>query len=299
MPRKKKKTNQAYYRSTHSDSRRIAGIFATRRRFVGKAHTRVAFDAAHVQKRNPQEAPMSTARIALITGASKGIGKAVALGLAGDGFDIWLNYLSDHDAAGVVRDEIAALGRTCALLPFNVSDKQAVEKALDPLLEQESPFVLVNNAGFARDAIFGLMSDAQWQDVLDVHLNGFFHVTRKLVPYMQRARRGRIVNIVSTSGQAGMAGQVNYSAAKSALIGATKALARELAKRDVLVNAVAPGFIATEMTAKLPLEEYRKHIPQGRPGLPEEVAGCVRFLCSEMSSYVTGQVLAVNGGLYM
>jgi 3-oxoacyl-[acyl-carrier protein] reductase len=116
---------------------------------------------------------------------------------------------------------------------------------------------------------------------------------------MQRARRGRIVNIVSTSGQAGMAGQVNYSAAKSGLIGATKALARELAKRNVLVNAVAPGFIATEMTAGLPLEEYMKNIPQGRSGTPEEVAGCVRFLCSEMSSYVTGQVLAVNGGLYM
>jgi len=242
---------------------------------------------------------MTAARIALVTGASKGIGKAVALGLAGDGFDIWLNYRSDHDAAGAVRDEVEQLGRACLLLPFDVSDRQAVEDALDPLLDRETPFVLVNNAGFARDGIFGLMSDEQWQDVLDVHLNGFFHVTRKLAPRMQRARCGRIVNIVSTSGQAGMAGQVNYSAAKAGLIGATRALARELAKRNVLVNAVAPGFITTEMTAKLPLEEYVKHIPQGRPGTPEEVAGCVRFLCSETASYITGQVLAVNGGLYM
>jgi 3-oxoacyl-[acyl-carrier protein] reductase len=242
---------------------------------------------------------MSIARIALITGAGKGIGKAVALGIADDGFDIWLNYRSDHDAARAVRDEIDKLGRTCLLLPFDVGDKQAVENALDPLLEQATPFILVNNAGFARDGIFGLMSDGQWQDVLNVHLNGFFHVTRKLVPHMQRARCGRIINIVSTSGQAGMAGQVNYSTAKSGLIGATKALARELAKRNILVNAVAPGFITTEMTTHLPLEEYMKNVPQGRPGTPEEVAGCVRFLCSEMSSYVTGQVLAVNGGLYM
>ena len=240
-----------------------------------------------------------SANIALITGAGKGIGKAVALGLANDGFDIWMNYRSDHEAARSVGNEIEKLGRECILLPFDVRDKRAVENALDPLLEQKTPFVLVNNAGFARDGVFGLMSDEQWRDVLDVHLNGFFHVTRKIVPLMQRARRGRIINIVSASGQAGMAGQVNYSAAKAGLIGATKALARELARRNVLVNAIAPGFISTEMTVDLPLEEYVKNIPQGRPGTPDEVAGCVRFLCSEMSSYVTGQALAVNGGLYM
>ena len=201
---------------------------------------------------------MQNSPIALVTGASKGIGKAIALGLAADGFDIWLNYRNDHDAAEAVRDAIEALGRQCVLLPFDVADKDAVEAALDPLLAEETPFALINNAGFARDTVFGLMSEEQWDSVIGVHLNGFFHVSRKVVPRMQRARTGRVVNIVSTSGQAGMAGQVNYSAAKAGLIGATRALARELGRRNVLVNAVAPGFISTEMTAGLPVDEYMK-----------------------------------------
>lgn len=165
---------------------------------------------------------MQNSPIALITGASKGIGKAIALGLAADGFDIWLNYRNDHDAAEAVRDDIEALGRKCILLPFDVADKNAVEAALDPLLAAETPYALINNAGFARDTVFGLMSEEQWDSVIGVHLNGFFHVSRKVVPRMQRARAGRVVNIVSTSGQAGMAGQVNYSAAKAGLIGATR-----------------------------------------------------------------------------
>lgn len=237
--------------------------------------------------------------VAFVTGAGRGIGRAVALGLAVDGFDIWLNYRSDHQAAESARQEIEALGRRCFPVPFDVADKEAVDGALAPLLERETPFALVNNAGFARDAVFGLMSDEQWHSVLDVHLGGFFHVTRRIVPHMQRARQGRIVNIVSASGQTGMAGQVNYSAAKAGLVGATRALARELGRRNILVNAVAPGFIATDMTLGLPLEEYRKNIPLGRPGTAEEVAGCVRFLCSGLSSYVTGQVISANGGLYM
>ena len=198
---------------------------------------------------------MQTSPIALVTGASKGIGKAIALGLAADGFDIWLNYRNDHDAAEAVRDAIEALGRQCALLPFDVADKDAVGAALDPLLAAETPFALINNAGFARDTVFGLMSEEQWDSVIGVHLNGFFHVSRKVVPQMQRARAGRVINIASTSGQAGMAGQVNYSTAKAGLIGATRALARELGRRNVLVNAVAPGFISTEMTAGLPVDE--------------------------------------------
>ncbi len=237
-------------------------------------------------------------KIALVTGASKGIGAAVAEGLANDGFDIWLNYRSDLAGATKVKERIEALGRQCRLVPFDVCDKEATEKALSPLLSEDVPFALVNNAGFSRDTVFGLMSHEEWQSVLDVHLGGFFSVTRVVVPLMQRKRRGRIVNISSTSGQTGLAGQVNYSAAKAGLIGATKALAKELGRRGVLVNAVAPGFIATAMTEGLPLEKHMALIPLGRPGTSEEVAGCVRFLCSDMATYVTGQVLAVNGGLY-
>ncbi len=238
-------------------------------------------------------------KIALITGASKGIGRAVAIALASDGYNIWLNYRSDHDGAKEVQDKVQCLGKECHLLPFDVCDLEALNNCLDPLLANNTPYALINNAGYAKDNIFGLMSQDDWHGVMNVHLNGFFNVTRKLVPLMQRKRQGRIVNMVSTSGQMGLPGQVNYSAAKAGLIGATKALARELGKRNVLVNAVAPGFIQTAMTEDIDVNHHLSLIPQGRVGTADEVAQCVRFLCSEMSSYVTGQVLAVNGGLYM
>ena len=218
---------------------------------------------------------MHEPKIALITGASKGIGAAVALALALDGYDIWLNYRSDHEAAAAVGKKIEALGRNCRLLCFDVADAAAVKDRLAPLLDRESPAVLVNNAGFAKDTLMVWMGENEWKDVLSVHLDGFFLVTKLVLVGMLKKRSGRIINIASTSGQSGMPGQVNYSAAKAGLIGATQALAAETAKRKVLVNAVSPGFIETEMIDGLPMERILPMIPMGRVGKPEEVAGVV------------------------
>lgn len=235
---------------------------------------------------------------ALITGASKGIGRAVALRLAEDGFAVWLNYRADHAAAEETRAAICAAGGNCRLLPFDVTDGAACRAALENLPAETTPYVLVNNAGFARDGLFALMSEENWRSVLDVHLNGFYNVTSLVLPGMLRRRKGRIIVITSTSGETGVGGQVNYSAAKAGLTGAVRSLAVETAKRGVLVNAVAPGFIATEMTARIPPERVLPHIPLGRIGQPEDVAGVVAFLCSPEASYITGQVVSVNGGAF-
>lgn len=241
---------------------------------------------------------MADKKIALITGGSRGIGRACSIGLAKDGFDIWLNYQNDDAAAERTCREIRSLGRNCHLMKFNVADHAQTDAILEHFLENATPYILVNNAGLAKDGMFGFMSAEDWNTVITVCLDGFFNVTRKLVPYMIHARKGRIISVSSISGQAGNAGQVNYSCAKAGLIGATKALAKELGPRGILVNAVAPGLIETDMTRDLPLAELRTHIPLRKPGTPEDVAGCVRFLCSDWANYVTGQVIAVNGGLY-
>ncbi|WOZ80461.1 3-oxoacyl-ACP reductase FabG [Segatella hominis] len=241
-------------------------------------------------------------KYALVTGASRGIGKAVALRLAQRGFCTIINYLNNHEAAEQVKREIEQEGGYAELLPFDASQPQQIEAAIDQW-ESAHPdewiSILVNNAGIRRDNVMFMMSNDDWHDVLDTNLNGFFYITRRLLKHMMPRRHGgRIINMASLSGIKGMAGQVNYSAAKAALIGATKALAQEVAPRNITVNAVAPGFIATDMTKELPEDELKKMIPAGRFGKAEEVAALVDFLASDEAAYITGEVININGGLY-
>ena len=241
-------------------------------------------------------------KYALVTGASRGIGKAVALRLAKRGFCAIINYLNNHEAAEQVKREIEQEGGYAELLPFDASQPQQIEAAIDQW-ESAHPdewiSILVNNAGIRRDNVMFMMSNDDWHNVLDTNLNGFFYITRRLLKHMMPRRHGgRIINMASLSGIKGMAGQVNYSAAKAALIGATKALAQEVAPRNITVNAVAPGFIATDMTKELPEDELKKMIPAGRFGKAEEVAALVDFLASDEAAYITGEVININGGLY-
>lgn len=246
-----------------------------------------------------KDKPTVKGRIVFVSGASRGIGAGIALDLAAAGYDIWLNYNSSSQAAIDVQNKIESMGRHCRLLQFDVSDNAQVQEILEPLLDEEVPYGFVHNAGITKDNILPLMHQDEWNRVIDVHLNSFFILGRLFSKAMLSKREGRIVSIASITGETGQAGQVNYAAAKGGLIAAAKSLARELGKRNILVNVVSPGLIDTEMIEELPLDKILPLIPLGRVGTVEEVSGVVRFLLSSDADYITGQVISVNGGMYM
>jgi 3-oxoacyl-[acyl-carrier protein] reductase len=240
---------------------------------------------------------MTTERTALVTGASRGIGAAIACALARDGLDVVVNYVENEVAAHEVAARVRALGRKATVCRFDVRDRDETRKRIEELLSAGTIDVLVNNAGVASDAPFPTMDAQAWEKVTRTSIDGFYNVTQPLVMPMVRRKWGRIVTVSSVSGVIGNRGQVNYSAAKAALIGATKSLAQELAKRRITVNAVAPGLVETEMVAGAPVEEILKHIPMQRMGRPEEVADLVAFLASDKAAYITGQVVTIAGGI--
>lgn len=240
-------------------------------------------------------------KYALITGGSRGIGRAISKRLALDGYHVLINCNKGTDAASQTLEEIRTAGGDGTIIPFDVSDSQAVTTALEAWQEQhEGQYieVLVNNAGIRRDNIMALMPHDDWNSVLKTNLGGFFNVTQALLQSMIRHKYGRIISIASVSGLKGMPGQSNYSAAKAGIIAATKSLAQEVARKNITVNAVAPGFIETDMTEDLDHATLSQTIPAHRFGKPDEVAYLVGFLASAHAGYITGETISINGGLY-
>ncbi len=240
-------------------------------------------------------------KYALVTGGSRGIGRAVSVKLAEMGFFVLINYHSNQKEAEITLEQVRMKGSDGELLKFDVASQDEIEVALGQWQSaHEGAYiqVLVNNAGIRKDALVMWMKNDEWHDVLNTNLHSFLYITRFLIKDMLINKKGRIVNVVSLSGLKGLPGQANYSAAKAGVIGATKALAQEIAKKNVTVNAVAPGFIKTDMTKDLDEAQLKAMIPMGRFGKPEEVAAIVGFLASDEASYVTGVVINVNGGLY-
>ncbi len=240
---------------------------------------------------------------AIVTGGSRGIGSAACLMLANAGAFVIMNYKSSDASAHEVMTKIKEMGGDGRTARFDVGNGNDVDKAIAEIVQERGKIdILVNNAGISRDGLIGRMKDQDWNDVLSTNLSGVFYICRSVSKNMIRNRRGRIINISSTAGEAGNPGQVNYSAAKAGLIGFTKALARELAPRNILVNSVSPGIISGGMSDQLTedqLETIRAHVPLRRTGTLQDVAAAVLFLCSGMADYITGQVIRVNGGLYM
>ena len=241
-------------------------------------------------------------KFALVTGGSRGIGKAICLQLALDTeYKILINYQSNETAAQETLNEIEKIGGSAELIQFNVGNAEEVQNKLDIWHENNKEAiieVIVNNAGITKDGLFMWMKSEDWNNVINTSLNGFFNVTNHLIQKLLVHKYGRIINMVSVSGLKGTPGQTNYSAAKGGIIAATKALAQEIAKRNITVNAVAPGFIRTDMTGELDEKELKKMIPLNRFGEAEEVAHLVSFLASKKASYITGEVININGGIY-
>jgi 3-oxoacyl-[acyl-carrier protein] reductase len=250
------------------------------------------------EKPEKTAAPESQLPLALVTGASRGIGRAIAIDLATHGMHVAVNYKSNETAARETLAQIQAAGGSAELCPFDIADEAAATTAVKALLARHDRIAaLVNNAGIVADGLFAMMSSADWHKVTDTSLHGFFNVTKPVIQKMITQKSGSVVTISSVSGLIGNRGQANYAAAKAGLMGASRALASEVARIGIRVNVVAPGIIETDMTKELPLDMLKKMIPMARYGKPEEVARVVRFLCSEDASYITGQVISVNGGM--